>query len=79
MIYRLLHLLGFTVATALLGALLPGKALAEIEETLPEDYLSGRINAEGMQAIFSPVDETRESIVKKQQALHSLLKKHPKF
>ena len=48
-------------------------------ETLTTDYLDGKITIEGLQTIFMPVDETRESIVKKQKELEKLLKKYPKF
>lgn len=48
-------------------------------ETIPEDYLNGKIDAEGIKAIFLPVDETRESIVKKQKELEQILKKYPRF
>lgn len=48
-------------------------------ETLTTDYLLGNVSAEGIQSIFMPVDETRESIVKKQQEIKKLLKKYPKF
>ena len=48
-------------------------------ETLVNDYLNGRVNPEGIQAIFMPVDETRESIVDKQAELKKLLKQYPKF
>ncbi|NGX38559.1 MAG: hypothetical protein K1000chlam2_01733 [Chlamydiae bacterium] len=48
-------------------------------DTLTTDYLDGKITAEGIQAIFMPVDETRDSIVKKQEELHKLLKHYPKF
>jgi len=48
-------------------------------ETLPADYINGKINAEGLQAIFANVDETRESIINKQKELTKLLKRHPKF
>lgn len=48
-------------------------------ETIPEDYLSGKIDAEGIKAVFLPVDETRESILKKQKELEQILKRHPNF
>jgi hypothetical protein len=48
-------------------------------ETIPEDYLNGLVNAEGIKTIFLPVDETRESILKKQQELIALLKRFPRF
>lgn len=48
-------------------------------ETIPEDYLSGKIDATGLKAIFLPVDETRASIIKKQKELEQILKRYPKF
>ncbi|MDN3505818.1 MAG: transglutaminase family protein [Simkaniaceae bacterium] len=48
-------------------------------DTLATDYLNGHVTPEGIQAVFMPVDETRESIVKKQIELKKLLKRHPKF
>jgi len=52
---------------------------AIVPETLPDDYLKGRVNAKGIQSVFMPVDETRESIIEKQKELQALLKKYPKF
>ena len=48
-------------------------------ESIPEDYLSGRIDAEGIKAVFLPVDETRASILKKQKELEKILKKYPHY
>lgn len=48
-------------------------------ETIPDDYLSGKIDAEGIKAVFLPVDETRESIVKKQQEIEQILKRYPQY
>jgi tetratricopeptide (TPR) repeat protein len=48
-------------------------------ETMPDDYLSGRTDAEGIKAIFLPVNETRISILEKQAQLQKILKKYPKF
>lgn len=48
-------------------------------ETTPEDYLLGRVNAEGIKTIFLHVDETRSSILEKQEKLKAILKKYPKF
>lgn len=48
-------------------------------ETIPDDYLSGKIDAEGIKAVFLPVDETRESIIKKQKELEQILKKYPQY
>lgn len=49
------------------------------EETMIEDYLEGKTDVAGLQAIFQPVDETRNSIVEKQNLLLATLKKYPKF
>ncbi len=48
-------------------------------ETIPDDYLNGKIDAEGIKAVFLPVDETRESIVKKQKELEQILKRYPSY
>jgi len=48
-------------------------------ETLISDYFAGKASAEGIQAVFMPVDETRESILKKQDELKDILKKYPHF
>ena len=48
-------------------------------ETTPEDYLLEKINAEGIQILFSPVDETRESIIQKQEKLLKILEQYPYF
>lgn len=48
-------------------------------ENLVTDYFEGKTSVEGISAIFMPVDETRESIVKKQEELTALLKRYPKF
>lgn len=49
------------------------------KETLLEDYYSKAINIEGLKAIFSSVDETRDSILKKQKELMGILQKYPNF
>ena len=48
-------------------------------ETLPDDYLKGYVDIEGLKMVFMPVDETRESIISKQKEIKALLKKYPKF
>ncbi|MEI8301291.1 MAG: transglutaminase family protein [Chlamydiota bacterium] len=48
-------------------------------ESLPEDYLAKRVTDEALDLIFMHVDETRESIIKKQQALEKVLRDCPKF
>jgi regulator of sirC expression with transglutaminase-like and TPR domain len=48
-------------------------------ETIAEDYLQGRVDIEGMKAVFLPVDETRDSIIAKQRELEAIVKRHPQF
>ncbi len=48
-------------------------------ETMPEDYVRGHVNREGLMAIFMPVDEHRSSILQKHEQLTTLLKKYPRF
>lgn len=48
-------------------------------DSIPEDYLSGKIDIEGLKAVFLPVDEKRTSIADKQKELEKVLKKHPHF
>lgn len=49
------------------------------KETVIEDYLNKKTDVEGIKAIFLPVDETRESILKKQNELQQIIKKYPYF
>jgi tetratricopeptide (TPR) repeat protein len=48
-------------------------------ETLPDDYLNGKVDIDGLKAVFFPVDETRESIVAKQEQLKNILNRFPEF
>lgn len=48
-------------------------------ETMPSDYLQGRVGADGIKAIFSHVDETRESVLNKLSSLETVSKRYPKF
>jgi tetratricopeptide (TPR) repeat protein len=48
-------------------------------DSLAEDYLSGRVDIEGLKAVFLSVDETRDSVLKKQQELEKILQRYPKF
>ncbi|MBI2742519.1 MAG: hypothetical protein HYX48_01210 [Chlamydiales bacterium] len=48
-------------------------------ETIPDDYLKGRVDTEGLKIIFLPVDETRASVVKKQAEIKAILKRYPLF
>jgi tetratricopeptide (TPR) repeat protein len=48
-------------------------------ETLPDDLLNKKTDIEGIKAVFMHVDETRESILKKQKLLENHLHKYPQF
>ncbi|HSX38669.1 MAG TPA: transglutaminase family protein [Chlamydiales bacterium] len=50
-----------------------------IMDTIVEDYLEKRVDIEGIQAVFAEVDETRDSILKKQKRLEDTLVHHPRF
>ncbi len=76
--------------TVLSGNVPAGKALlekvkdyvAEEEVTnniLVKEYLDGKIDEEGLKAIFMEVDETRESLLKKKDKLEASLVKYPYF
>ena len=49
------------------------------KQTIAEDYLDGKIDAEGIKALFMQVDEKRESILEKRAALEKILEKYPAF
>ncbi|MGA8165496.1 MAG: transglutaminase family protein [Waddliaceae bacterium] len=49
------------------------------KNTLIEDYFSHSVDQEGIQAVFMPVDETRESILEKKKTLEKILKTYPRF
>jgi len=48
-------------------------------DTMAEDYLLGKTDAEGILAVFEHVDETRESILEKKKKLEQVVKKYPQF
>lgn len=48
-------------------------------DTVTEDYLAGKADAEALQAIFSEVDESRDSIIEKQKKLEQTVAKFPNF
>lgn len=48
-------------------------------DTVSEDFLAGYASADAIQAIFSEVDETRNSILEKQKKLEEVVKQYPKF
>jgi hypothetical protein len=49
------------------------------KETVAEDYLTGKVDAEGIRIAFMHVDETRKSLLEKRKALEELLEKFPHF
>lgn len=49
------------------------------KESLAEDYLKGRTDKAGLQAMFMEVDETRQSLLLKKSALEAVLQTHPDF
>ena len=49
------------------------------KDTVAEDYLNGHASIEAIQAVFSEVDQSRESILAKQKKLEEVVAKHPKF
>ena len=48
-------------------------------DTITEDYLLGRADAEAIQAVYAEVDETRDSILKKQKKLEGVVQQFPHF
>ena len=52
---------------------------AIIKNTMAEDFLSGKIDAEGIAILFTTVDENRQSILAKKEKLEETLKKFPNF
>lgn len=48
-------------------------------ETAAADYLAGYVDGHGIKVVYQEVDETRESILQKQQNLLQILDKWPKF
>lgn len=47
--------------------------------TMAEDYLNGDVDALGIAAIFTKVDEDRQSLLSKKQILEDTLKRFPRF
>ncbi len=48
-------------------------------DTISEDYLAGRVDGSGIQAVFSEVNETRSSILEKQKKLEGITARFPQF
>lgn len=84
----LMELTGYTYL--FLGQLEKGKTLLEEVLTMPEadffchesvakDYLSGKVDVEGIKTVFIHVDETRDSIIKKREEIEKVLERFPEF
>lgn len=50
-----------------------------VKNTMAEDYFLGHIDAKGIGVIFTKVDEDRQSILAKKEALEKTLKFYPRF
>ncbi|MFI5333987.1 MAG: transglutaminase family protein [Chlamydiales bacterium] len=48
-------------------------------DTIADDYLNGKVDAEGIKVIFLPVDENRASILEKQKKIQKVLARYPRF
>jgi len=48
-------------------------------DTIGQDYLAGKTSPEGIQIVFSEVNETRASIIEKQEKLKKITAKFPNF
>jgi tetratricopeptide (TPR) repeat protein len=48
-------------------------------DSVVEDYLAGFASADAIQAIYSEVNESRDSIIEKQKKLEKVVEQHPKF
>lgn len=56
--------------------------LKEVEKgihSIAEDYLAGKVDLEGIEAVFMLVDETRESLLEKQKRLEKVVNSYPEF
>ncbi len=55
------------------------KEVGKGTHTIAEDYLAGKVDLDGIRTVFLLVDETRESLLKKQKELESAVEKYPAF
>ena len=55
------------------------KQIGKGMHSIAEDYLAGKVDLDGIQAVFMMVDETRQSLIEKQKKLEITLKKYPEF
>lgn len=52
---------------------------AVVKEKMVEDFIGGKINEEGIKAVFMQVDETKSSILEKQKTLKEIVETYPEF
>jgi regulator of sirC expression with transglutaminase-like and TPR domain len=52
---------------------------AIVKSSMAEDYLEGKVDAKGIGTIFTRVDDDRQSILAKKQALEETLERYPYF
>lgn len=52
---------------------------AIVKNFMAEDYLEGNVDAKGIAVIFTKVDENRQSLLSKKQALEETLERYPHF
>lgn len=52
---------------------------AIVKDTMAEDYLENRVDAESFKVIFQRVDEDRQSVLAKKQALEEITQRYPFF
>ena len=48
-------------------------------ERTPEDFIQGKVDGDSIRTLFTSVDDSRESIVRKKDLLQSVIKKYPLF
>lgn len=48
-------------------------------ETIADDYMQGAVDADGIKALFSQGEESRESLIERRVALETILNKFPRF
>lgn len=49
------------------------------KDTLSEDFINGKVNSQGIKVFFQTVDEKRESIISKRDALQAVVHQYPSF
>ena len=55
------------------------KEVGKGTHSIAEDYLAGKVDKDGIEAVFMLVDESRDSLLLKQKRLEKVLQKYPEF